>query len=491
MTASGLAALPLLELTVVLPLAGLLLALPLGHHGARATLALAPIILLVTALLCIEIMWSGAPIERVAGGWDVPLGIALRADGISGAFLLTTALVACAVAVFQAQGGQDGGATRRSTFWPLFLATWGALNAVFVSGDLFNLYVALELLTLAAVAMVAYGSTEAAMRYLLFALSGSLVFLLGVALIYAGSGTFDIGLLGSAGAGDTAMTVAAAFMTAGLLAKAALFPFHAWLPPAHGNAPTPASALLSALVVKAPFFILVRIWFDIGPETSGVLMQLLGYLGVAAILYGSLLAMRQERLKLVIAYSTVAQLGYLFLVFPLAGAAQDLPWTAGTWSGAIFHALSHALAKAALFLAAGIVIEAVGHDRLQGLAGLARDLPMTVFAFGIAAVSIMGLPPSGAFIGKYLMLTGALAGGHVFLAIVMIGGGLLAAAYLFRPLRLMLLAGETQPAKAIARRRQVVPLLLALAAVGLGIAASLPYALLQIGRSLTATEGIE
>jgi multicomponent Na+:H+ antiporter subunit D len=181
------------------------------------------------------------------------------------------------------------------------------------------------------------------------------------------------------------------------------------------------------------------------PEAAGpVFVQMMGLLGGMAVLYGSLLALRQARLKMIVAYSTVAQLGYLFFIFPLSGGiAGEMPWAAGAWSGGMFHALAHGLAKAAAFLAAGLVIEALGHDRIDDMKGIARAMPVTVFAFGIAAISLMGLPPSGGFMAKYLMLTAALAGGHVVLALVMMAGGLLAAAYLFRPINRAFSGSET------------------------------------------------
>jgi multicomponent Na+:H+ antiporter subunit D len=483
---------PLLELTVILPLAGLLLALVAGRHGPRLVLVIGPLIALVVILVAVQLAVSGHSLARTAGGWNVPLGIAFSADGLAAAFLVTSAFVALAVAAFAL--GPFGGrheTTESYTFWPLFYAMWAALNAIFVGGDLFNLYVALELLTLSAVAMVAYGSVPAALRYLLFALCGSLAYLLGVVLLYSARGTLDIALLGAAPA-DGPTLLAGGLMTAGLLAKTALFPLHAWLPPAHGNAPAPASALLSALVVKASFVIVVRIWFDVMPGAAADhLLLALGLLGAAAVVYGSLLAIRQQRLKLIIAYSTVAQLGYLFFIFPLAAPADPAPWASAAWTGGIFHAIAHAFAKAAMFLAAGIVVEAVGHDRLDGLSGLGRALPMTIFAFGIAAVSIMGLPPSGGFMGKYLMLTSALAGGHILFALVMIAGGLLAAVYLFRVIAPTLAGDNVPQVKPVPHRRQAIPLVLALASIAIGVGSALPYGFLQIGRQVAGPEGLE
>ena len=148
-------------------------------------------------------------------------------------------------------------------------------------------------------------------------------------------------------------------MTAGLLAKTALFPMHFWLPPAHAGAPAAASAVLSALVVKASYFLIVRIWFDVLPGPRSVAAaQMLGTLGAAAIIFGSVIALQQARLKLLIAYSTVAQIGYLFLMFPLVVGFDAQPWGDAAWTGGLIQLFSHAFAKAAMFMAAGLIAEA-------------------------------------------------------------------------------------------------------------------------------------
>ena len=184
-----------------------------------------------------------------------------------------------------------------SMFWTFLLSVWAALNAVFLGGDLFNLYVALELLTFGAVPLVCLdGRAEtvaAALRYLLFALAGSVLYLLGAALLYGAYGTLDIALLSGVIRPEPVVWTAVALMTAGLLAKTALFPLHLWLPPAHAGAAAPASAILSALVVKGSFFLIVRIWFDVMPGLqSAAAAQILGAMGAAAIVFGSVLALR-------------------------------------------------------------------------------------------------------------------------------------------------------------------------------------------------------
>ena len=273
---------------------------------------------------------TGGPLVYLLGGWAPPLGVALRADGLSAVMMVITAVVICAVGVFaRADFRTPAGSVEARApfaFWILLLAIWGALNTVFLGGDLFTLYVALELLTFAAVPLVCLDgraeTLQAALRYLLFALLGSVLYLVGTALLYGAYGTLDIVLLSQRVHAEPATLVAAALMTVGLLAKTALFPLHLWLPPAHAGAPAAGSAVLSALVVKGSFFIVVRLWFDVMPGLPGfAAAQLLAALGAAAILFGSVVALRQERLKLLIAYSTLAQIGYLFLMFPLAFSA--------------------------------------------------------------------------------------------------------------------------------------------------------------------------
>jgi formate hydrogenlyase subunit 3/multisubunit Na+/H+ antiporter MnhD subunit len=251
--------------------------------------------------------------------------------------------------------------------------------------------------------------------------------------------------------------------------------------------------MLSGLVVKAPFFLVVRLWFDVMPGLSDrVASQVLGTLGAAAIIFGSVLALRQARLKLLIAYSTVAQIGYLFLMFPLARAAETgHPSSTAAWTGGVLQAISHAFAKAAMFMAAGLIAEALGHDRIAGLAGIGRALPITVFAFGLGGLSLMGLPPSGGFVAKAMLLTAAVAEGQWWWAVVVLTGGLLAGGYVFLVL-VRALADANEPLtllSTVSRGRQAVVVALALCAVLLGFVPLRPSELLQIGRPDIAIVG--
>src|SRR5271165_3953030 len=492
----------LLVLAIVLPAVGVLLSVALGgRHAERVALILMPVGLTVAVAIAVGVWRTHNVLQYFVGSWDPPLGVVFRADGLSAAMIVTAALLICGIGLFaraQFPSPQEAETRAPLIFWTLLLAVWGALNAVFIGGDLFNLYVALELLTFAAVPLVSLdGRAEtlaAALRYLLFALFGSILYLLGTVLLYGAYGTLDIVLLSGRIHTEPVAWAAISLMTAGLLAKAALYPFHLWLPPAHAGAPAPASALLSGLVVKAPFFLVVRLWFDVMPGLADqAAAQMLGILGAAAILFGSVVALRQARLKLLIAYSTVAQIGYLFLMFPLAVRPETgHSWSTAAWTGGVLQAISHAFAKAAMFMAAGLIAEALGHDRLAGLAGIGRALPIAVFAFGIGGLSLMGLPPSGGFVAKAMLLTAAVAEGQWWWALVVLVGGLLAGGYVFLVLA-RALADSIEPLAlltTISRGRQAVAVALALCAVLLGFLPLRPSALLQIGRPDIAVGGL-
>lgn len=494
---SMLAALPepggtLLVLPLILPVLGLLLA-PLagGRALGRLALALLALGLGVAATIAAALYQSGAALQYRLGGWLPPLGVTLRADGLSAAMLLVAATTLLAVALYAQRAFQVPRGVRETraslTFWTLSMGIWAGLNVACLAQDLFTLFVALELLTFSAVPLVALdGRAEtlaAALRYLLFALLGSLLYLLGTVLLYGSYATLDIALLaGRIAEAPTlppAALAAAALMTVGLLAKSALFPLHLWLPPAHAGAPPAASAILSALVVKASFFIAVRIWFDLMPGLlSQPGAQILGALGAAAILYGGLMALMQGRLKLLVAYSTLAQLGYLFLIFPLAGAGR------GVLAGGMAQLAAHAFAKAAMFMAVGLMAAALGQDRVRDLGGIARALPITVLAFGIGGLALVGVPPSGAYLAKTLLDGAAAQTGQWWWSLAMQAGGLLTAAYLLRVFYYAL-SGFARPPVLLGRPalyRELVVLGLALSALLLGLLPATVWESVELGR---------
>ncbi|MEQ9003724.1 MAG: proton-conducting transporter membrane subunit, partial [Pseudomonadales bacterium] len=385
----------------------------------------------VLGLVLLPLMWplghavavDGA-VTLALGGHRAPLGIEWYVDGLAVLLLGLNQTVAAAVGGYL-WGAWPHAAQRHSPgFGVCWLLLWGALNALAMSADLFNIYVLLEIVSLGGVVLVVgrgAGAFAAAMRYLLFALTGSLIYLLGVALAYADAGTLSLRLLADAGLGAPAVTA----LTLGLMFKAALWPLHGWLPAAHAAAPTAASAVLSALVVKAAAYLLLRLWSDVfSGSWTPALLQALAVIGMTGVLFGSVQALRQVHLKRVIAYSTVAQLGYVLLLPALAGALA--------WQGVALHLLSHGLAKAAMFLAAGNVIIAIRDDRLDNLAGLDRVLSGNLFIFAAAGMSLAGMPPAAGFVAKWWLVRAAVDAGQWWWAIAVAASGLLAAGYVIR-----------------------------------------------------------
>jgi formate hydrogenlyase subunit 3/multisubunit Na+/H+ antiporter MnhD subunit len=481
----------LLVLALVVPVTGLLLAFALGGRQAeRIAFWLLPVGVVLALAIAAGVLGAGAPLVYLLGGWVPPLGLALRADGLAAVMLVTSSVVLAFVGLFAraSYATLPGAPEARGplAFWCFLLALWAALSAAFIGGDLFNLFVALEMLAFAALSLACLDGRasqfKAELRYLLFALIGSVLYLLGTALLYGAYGTLDIVLLSGRTRADAATILAGALMTVGLLAKMALFPLHLWLPPAHAGAPPAASAVLSALVVKAAYVLLLRLWFGVMP---GALLEaiapLLAGLGALAILVGSVVALRQARLKLLVAYSTVAQIGYLFLMFPLVAGGVD--FGAGAWMGGVLQAVSHAFAKASMFLAAGLIAQALGHDRIADLGGVARVLPTSVFAFALAGLSLMGIPPSGGFTAKWLLLLGAINAGQWWWGLVIVAGGILTGGYVYRVLASAMGRGAAAlPVAPVSRVQEGAALGLALVSVVLGVLPLASFGLLQIGR---------
>lgn len=478
--------------TILCPLGAAVLTFLLGSRASLVALAATTAGTLLGALALAGTVAARGPQRYPVGGWGAPLGIDLYADGLCALMLLVTATVGAGIGIYALTYFRG----REATFWPLWFFLWAGLNALFLSADLFNLYVTLEVVGLSAVALVTLAgerdALRAAMRYLLVALAGSLFYLVGVVLLYGAFGALDIQTLAARVGSETGTSIALGMMTLGLLLKTALFPLHFWLPAAHADAPAPVSAVLSGLVVKASFYVLLRLWFELfGAVASVEAALLLGALGGAAVFWGSVAALRQRRLKLLIAYSTVAQIGYLFLLFPLACALAPAPARALAWSGGVFHALSHACAKAAMFITAGIVIETMGHDRIDRMEGIAERLPVPLFAFAVSGMTLAGLPPSGGYLAKWLLMSAATSSGQWWWTLILLGGGLFAAAYLLRVLRPAL-----RPLPLGAPSRSVSPAgtfaagALAMAALLLGLFAAEPMTLLGVGAPFEA-EGVQ
>ena len=495
---SELAHLDWLSVLVFGPLVAGTLAILVPRHAAGIGL-LGMMLGLAAAIGLTGVIIKQGPLTVQLGGWAPPLGIALHADGLSAFMILMTAGVGAAVGVF-ASGAWGLKASPTSVgiptfFWPLWMVLLSGLNALYLSTDIFNLFVTLEIVGLTAVGLTALAGTrqalDAALRYLIIGLVGSLMILLGVDYLYAAYGRVDLGGIEAADA-SVAATLALLVMLSGLAIKAALFPLHFWMPDAHSSATAPASAILSGLVVKAALYMAIRLWLAFPPPTE-LLSILFGAMGAGAIIFGSVQALRTRRLKMLVAYSTVAQVGLITLVFAATGSVG----AEVAWRGAVYLMLAHAIAKAAMFLAAGRMVEELGHDRIAGLRRLSPGAIPSAFAFGIAAISLVGLPPSAGFVGKWLLLDGMITGEAWLWAALVILSTILSAGYLMRVVGRFLRhdTSNLQQAEPQAAESQTfvpwrlgdgVAVGMALVALLLGLGSAWPLSLIEIGAPLPA-----
>lgn len=355
--------------------------------------------------------------------------------------VLTTTLISLLVAVyalfyFPKHARNLAKPAQPSHFWPLFWLLQAALNTVWLSASLLTAYLALELLTLIAINLVILDrqpqSLVAGRRYLYTALCSSVLLVAGLITLYWNYGTLNFANLSTLLDPTWTTQFALLSITIGLVVKTAIVPFHRWLPQAHGVALVPVSALHAALVTKASFYILARLWLDTGHGLLHIgVAQGLGALGALSIAYGGYQALQQRNVKMLIAYSTVAQLGYLLLLFPLATGAHPSA-AAAAWQGSMLHLIAHAFAKAAIFLSIGTLVASLGSKQLRALTGTSMHMPVSLMAFGLASVSLMGLPPSGGFNAKWLLLQSALHSGQWHWVAVLLGGSLLTASYIFK-----------------------------------------------------------
>lgn len=478
---------------VAAPLVGAILAFVLQpeRRGGVALLlgGVTAICGVVTWTICGALLRGGA--WRVAvGAWPSSVGIGLNVDGLSAAFLAIVWLVLLAASTDAWRSRVDPRSNQLAddvraarTFWPLWFLLWAGLNALFLTADLFNLYVCLELVGLTSVALVASaggaGPLRAALRYFFVNVAASLAFFLGVALVYHRYEALDFQRLASLVRPDGETTLALSLLSGALLFKAAIVPLHGWLPAAHAAAPAPVSALLSALVVEAPLYLLLRLWWFCFPGLPGsAAAALIGVLGSAGLVWGSLQAIRAVRLKELVAYSTVAQIGLLLVAVPLVRSSAN----PRAWAGLVFLAAAHALAKAAMFLAAGGVARAYGHDRLSELAGFGTRHPVHAYALGLAGMSLMGVPGTGGFMGKWLLATSPATPADLVWVVIIAGSALLTAGYVWRVL-VPAIRPEPRgaPQEGGAQERGWAALALALAALLLGVASAVPDTLIRIG----------
>jgi formate hydrogenlyase subunit 3/multisubunit Na+/H+ antiporter MnhD subunit len=395
-------------------------------QNAKYTGLIFSILWLCIACVLFYAQQNSSLIQHDFAGFAPPLGISYKLGGFGASAVLLYAVLIFCITLYSFFSNES------PIFYPLTAFLACGLGVVFLSNDIFNIYVGLEITGLSAVALTAYSqkkqNIEAAIEYFFATLFGSGFYLLGVALLYAKYGVLDMALLAQLGTNDLPTFAAAVCIVAGLGLKTALFPFHFWLPKAHANAVAPISALLSALVVKASFYLIYRFYYELFP--FDFIADVLTVLGIIAIFYGGFFALFSKSIKLFIAYSTLSQLGYLFLVFAIDADIIK--------QAMVFHLISHALAKGGLFLGAGAILLSLGEKNIVGLKGLGSKMPVVAFAFALSALTLIGLPPSLGFVAKWQYLLGAIEHARWSIVAALLFGGMLSAAYLFKVLLLSL-----------------------------------------------------
>jgi multicomponent Na+:H+ antiporter subunit D len=418
---------------VLLPLAAAFCIAFLGavsQRMARVIAQVAVILDLIVAVLIWRTVSTAGPMSYAVGGWLPPLGIALRIDAAVASFLVLLALVTGLVIMYAANGGgEDTSQAEGHWFWVMALVALGSMAGVLMAGDLFNLFVMVEITSIVSYGLVSVRRTgaalEASFKYLVLGGVGTGMLLLATALIYGVTGYLDLPLAGAAMPQALADYPYAGMAALGLLTigygvKAGLMPFHTWLPDAHSSAPVASSALLSGLVVKvnvlALFKVMLGLWgsaFGGGSPLRGVVLVL----SVIAMVAGAGLAWRERDIKRMLAYSTVGHMGYIF-----AGFAIGSPFAV---AGAMYHIVSHALMKSCLFLSAGLWVRQTGSRDVNRITGIGKQMPITSAAFAVAALGMIGFPGTNGFVSKYYIAVGALDGGIPIVAISIIASSLI------------------------------------------------------------------
>lgn len=393
------------------------------------------------------------------GGWAPPGGIEYVIDPLSGGLATLIAVIALLVAVYAGPHLSGWSVSRTGIFSSLYLLLTTGLLGIVVTGDLFNLYVFLEIASLAGYALLASGgirSAVATFRYLLVGTIAATFYLIGVGYLYALTGTLNMADMAAripAAADSNVLVVAVAFIVIGLTIKAALFPMHGWLPDAYTYAPAPVIGFISAVMAKVSAYALFRVlYFVLSPE--GVVshaLTLLSWAAAMAIVAASLLAVAQRDIRRMLAYSSVGQMGYIVLGLTLGTPAAIM--------GALLHVLNHAVMKGCLFLIAGGVQWRTGVCKIEDFMGMSRRMPLTMAAFVVAAASMIGLPPTAGFFSKWYLLTGAIdARAWAFVAALVLSS-LLSAVYFFRVIEVSYLRqpGTTGHGEAVILPRHELP----------------------------------
>jgi multicomponent Na+:H+ antiporter subunit D len=419
----------LLPLYVIIPLGAAFLISLFGKISKRICDCLANLatffLLGLSLLAAVYKPLTGILVYKV-GGWIPPIGICLVLDGLTSFMLVTVNLVSFLVTIYSISYMEKY--TDKWKFYTLFMLMLAGMNGIIITGDLFNLFVFLEIASIASYALVAFGTEreelEASFKYAVMGSVASSFILLGIALLYSYTSTLNMADISRAldikGISPIISFIAVLFL-AGFGLKAALVPFHAWLPDAHPSAPAPISAMLSGIFIKTlGVYALCRIFFNILGISQNILFIFI-ILGIISQIVGAILAIAQNDIKRMFAYSSISQIGYIIFALGIGTPLAIL--------GGLFHLFNHAIFKALLFLNSGAIEYSTGSRNLKSLGGLNSRLPVTASTSLIGSMSIAGIPPLNGFWSKLIIIIAAIQAGYFGFALIAILVSIVTLAY--------------------------------------------------------------
>ena len=438
--ASQLAVLPIITPLILAPIT---LLLPKG----RASWAWATLVSWLTFIACIFILKEVAQTGLISyhlGDWAPPMGIEYRIDLANALVLFLVSGIAAIVFPFAYRSIQLEIDERQTPyFYGALLICLTGLLGVTVTGDAFNVFVFLEISSLSTYALIAIGARRdrraltAAFNYLVMGTIGATFFVIGIGLLYQATGTLNMADLHDRLVGQDNRMVQAgfAFIVVGIGLKLAMFPLHLWLPNAYTYAPSAVTAFLAATATKVAVYVLIRFFYSIFGFDFAFMNAAFTYvllpLGIAGMFIASLVAVFQEDVKRMLAYSSVAQIGYMLLGLSFASAAG--------LTATLVHMFNHALMKGALFMAVACVVFRCGSHSVQAFAGLSKRMPYTTWAFILSGLSLIGVPLTVGFISKWYLLQAAFDAGHWYAGFLIVASSLIALIYIGRIAELMLL----------------------------------------------------
>lgn len=424
-------------LQVVLPLMAAPACLLINKHKAAWLFAfiVSALTLLISVCLLKQVISEGTLVYAL-GGWDAPWGIEYRIDPLNSWVLLIVCIfnVVALIPAYKSIS-RELQAEKQIYFYVLYLLCFAGLLGIVATGDAFNIFVFLEISSLATYALISLGKDRrallAAYRYLIVGTVGASFILIGIGLLYISTGTlnmYDLAQRVPALAESKALLAAFIFIFSGVCIKLALFPLHAWLPASYTWAPSIVAVFLAATATKVALYLLIRFVFTLfGSELSWSVLPLQNIflvLGVLAVFYASSRAIGQLNIKAMFAWSSLANIGYLVLGLGIG--------TVAGLQASLLHLFNHAFIKGALFLALAAVMYQLGATRFEDFRGLGKRMPWTMFALVISCLSLIGVPLTAGFISKWYLLLAALDAGLLFVAVLIVVGSLLTIVYCWR-----------------------------------------------------------